>query len=165
MKRSINNLTSDTIAIDANVLRHLMNPQNNVDGHIGVLLKRLIQDGIQLLVDDQKEIGREYEYQILRRAENMEEGRAERILLLYWLNLDNHRMVTVDMTGKLMSDITEVVPVKNGADRFYIYVAFKKNRILITNDKKDILNQRGLLAQIGPQCAYILSSQDAHDRL
>lgn len=142
-----------------------MNPQNNVDRHIGVLLKRLIQDSIRLLVDDQKVIGRECEYQILRKVENMEEGMAERFLLLYWLNPDNHKKVVVDMTDELMSAITEVIPVRKGADRFYIYVAFKKKRILVTNDRKDILNQRGRMTNIRPQGADILDSQEAQDRL
>ena len=56
---AMNSLTQDVIAIDANVFRHLTNPQNNVEGHISALLSQLIQDGIQYLVDDRSEIARE----------------------------------------------------------------------------------------------------------
>lgn len=161
----MNNLTHDTIAIDVNVLRHLTNPQNNVERHIDALLRQLIQDGIRLLVDDKKEITSEYECQIRKRAEDMAEERGQRLLLLYWLSVDNHETVTVAMTDELMSAITKIVPEEKEADRFYVYVAFKRERILVTNDKKDILNQRNLLAHICPQGADILDSQEAYDGL
>lgn len=162
---AMNNLTQDVIAIDANVLRHLTNPQNNVDGHISTLLRRLLQDGIRNLVDSQNEIARECEYQITRRTKNMAEGKAERILLVNWLSMDNRETVTVDMDDALMSDITKIVPEKEGPDRFYVYVAFKRERVLVTNDRKNILDQRDFLANIRPQGADILDSQEAHDGL
>lgn len=162
---AMNNLTQDVIAIDANVLRHLTNPQNNVDGHIDALLRRLLQDGIRTLVDDQNKIVRECEYQIIRRTKNMDEGRAERVLLVNWLSVDNRETVTVDMDDALMLDITEIIPEKEDPDRFYVYVAFKRGRILVTNDGENILGQRDLLANICPQDAGILDSQEAHDGL
>ena len=95
----------------------------------------------------------------------MEEGKAERILLVKWFSVDNHETVTIDMTDGLMSAITEIVPEEEDPDRFYVYVAFKRKRLLVTNDSKNILSQRNHLAHICPKGADILDSQEAHDRL
>ncbi len=47
----MNNLTPDLIAIDTNVFEHLMNPEKNTNCHIHELLKRFIEDQINLLID------------------------------------------------------------------------------------------------------------------
>jgi len=165
----VNNLTTDSIAIDANVFMHLMDYRIK-DKHVYVLLNRLAKDKILLLIDDMKKIFNEYNRHILPRLQKMDEGFPTRILLVHWLLPDNHKIVSINMTGELMTSITKIIPSQKGPDRFYVYVALHEGRVLVTNDTKDILNKRVKLLKIKvhprlPHGAKILSSEQAHNRL
>jgi len=163
----MSSLTRDTIAIDANVFRHMFNPQNNVDGHIHALLNQLMDDKIKLLIDDEGEILKECNHQLKPYLKSEDDRYAEGPLLLYWFRQANQKLVPVDSIDDLMTAINPIVPPCKGADRFYVYVALKEGRILVTNDKKDIWNVRDSLLEIEARAegADILTSQEAHRKL
>ena len=170
----MNGLSQDSIAIDTNVFEHLLNPQENVDGHIGDLLRKLSKDKIHLLVDDKKRIRKEYWNRLNSyvQKERVAEGQAERILLIYWFSAANQEVVSVKQNDALMKAIQNIIHEKRGkavTDRFYVYIAFKKGRILVTNDNKDIVNRRGQLRQktrkARPNGADIMTSETAHSKL
>ena len=168
---NINNLTTDSIAIDTNVFQHLMDDEDiNEDGHITRLLSLLAKDKILLLVDDGGVIVRECSYQLQPSTPDIlkgAEGSVERLLLVYWLTPQTHKTITVDETGALMTSILKIVPKSKKGDRFYVYVAFKEGRVLMTNDKRDIWSKRDRLKQETPLSpgADILTSEEAYDKL
>lgn len=171
----MNGLTNDLIAIDANVFEHLLNPQENTNGHIGDLLQQLIKDKIRLLVDDKDKIVNEYKSCLLSYMEKttVDEGKAERIILRYWLLPQNkgaiHEIVLVNQLDDLMTAITELIPPTKRKDRFYVYVAFKKGRVLVTNDHKDIVDHKAELKRKTKSFrlngADIVDSREAYNRL
>lgn len=165
----MNNLTTDSIAIDVNVFMHLIDTRIKGD-HIRVLLGQLTKDKILLLIDDMNKISNEYKKHILPLFQKMDEGYPNRILLARWFLPDNRRIVPVNMTGELMVAITNIIPSWKGADRFYAYVALHEGRVLVTDDTKDILSERAKLLNIKvhpriPRGAKILSPKQAHDGL
>ena len=71
-----------------------------------------------------------------------------------------------------MESIKGVIEVQKGkpvTDRFFVYVAFKKDRVLVTNDRGDILNNRKELKRkaktLRLKDADILNSQEAYERI
>jgi len=165
----MNNLTTDSIAIDANVFMHLMDARIK-DKHVYVLLHQLAEDKILLLIDDMKKIFSEYSKHILPRFQKMDEGFPNRILLARWFLPDNRKIVPINMTDELMTAITRIIPSWKGPDRFYVYVALHEGRVLVTNDTEDILGKRDKLLKIKahprlPHGAKILSSEQAHNEL
>lgn len=165
----MNNLTTDSIAIDVNVFMHLMDARVK-DEHVRVLLRWLFNDKIMLLIDNKRKIFGEYKRHILPLFKQMDEGHPDSRLLTYWFLPDNRKTVPINMTGELMTAITKVIPLEKGQDRFYAYVALHEGRVLVTNDKKDILSKRAELLKIKvhprlPKGAEILSSQQAYCRL
>ena len=166
----MNQLTKDLIAIDANVFERLFNPSKNRAGHITILLTRLKDDQIHLLVDDKDKIVNEYYNRLKPHMKGEDEKRI--LLTHYWLLPGNRKVVCVNTNDKLMVAIKGIIPVKRGkpiTDRFYVYVAFKKGRILVTNDRKDIFDNREELKRktkkFCPRDGDIMTSQQAHDRL
>lgn len=163
----MNGLTNDTIAIDANVFGQLTTKDNRE--HIGELLRRLIEDEIHLLVDEGKKIVTEYDSFFPRYLECADERGAEGELILYWFSSENHKVVPVDTKDNLMVAIRNIIPAHRGQDRFYVYVAFKKGRVLVSNDEKDIWRHRHELKRrtkrFRPNEADIVTSDEAHSRL
>ena len=175
----MNNLTSDYIAVDTNVFEHLMNPQNNTSNHIYKLLTQFINDKILLLVDNKNKIKHEYLQNFQEYLKHKSDRMGEGILLFHFFKMENHEVIDVNLSDNLMNAIKKIVPEHKGVDRFFVYVAFKKSRVLVTNDKEDIIDE-------GPKCgerrrkllkhtkryrprsegtAAILTSQEAYDRL
>jgi len=166
----MNNLTRNIIAIDVNVFEHLIDPRNNRDKHIHALFSQLMDDEIKLIVDDQGMISHEYDDRMTPRLDALDEESGEGILLRYWFDPENQKVVQVKLTDELMRAIKRIVSTRKKADRFYVYVAFKEGRVLVTNDKKDILKKRNRLLKLKtrprlPKGANILSSQEAHQEL
>lgn len=105
-------------------------------------------------------------------AESQEKG-AERILLDILLR--NPERVYVKQTDNLMRSIKGIIEVQEGkpvTDRFFVYVAFKKERVLVTNDRGDILNNKEELKRRARKAqkrrlkdADILSSQEAYEKI
>ncbi len=143
----MNALTSDFIAIDTNVFEHLLNPQNNTNNHISKLFIKLMDDKITLLVDDKDRIVNEYSQKIERILDEKDEmGDAVKILgTTYLYFMDHKQPVPVVSHDSLMTAIKSIIKKKKKSsvtDRFFVYVAFKSDRILITNDKKDMIDER-----------------------
>ncbi|MCZ0932106.1 MAG: hypothetical protein OXJ52_03020 [Oligoflexia bacterium] len=61
-------------------------------------------------------------------------------MIFYDRSISNTVKVTVDLSDKLMTCITKTVPEHKGIDRFFVYVAFKKGRTLVTNNTRDMID-------------------------
>ena len=163
-------LTKDFIAIDVNIFEQLLNRNSPHNHHITVIIRYLIEKRIRLLVDSSKKINSEYYKRLGRFIQKNSERRKDRILLIRILHPKNLEQVDVNIRGKLMVKITKLIPVTKKADRFYVYVAFKRGRVLVTNDEKDIGNKRQKLLRETKKCRAqededILNSQEAYDKL
>ena len=141
-----NNLTSDFIAIDTNVFEHLLSPKENNENHIGRLLASLASDEIRLLVDKEDgHIVKEYKHRLDRFLEKQSQGGGETHqdhigIFRYWFRPETHEGVAVDKKGSLMRDIRKIVDSGDIVDRTFVYVAIQKDRILVTNDRRDIID-------------------------
>ena len=165
----------DAVAIDTNVFQHLLNPQNNPDGHIDELLIYLIRQRAQLLVDDQGDIESEYHQQLLRRIRQANDVRAEIQILRYWVLYADRFQTSIDQSDSLMTAIQQIVhEASEDVDRVFVYVAFRQGTTLISNDRRHIVigtpeessprRERLLIgtAELRPSGARILTSQEAH---
>jgi len=183
----MNNLTADYIAIDTNVFVQLFNTQENEDGHINRLLSTLQDDGIAFLIDEPvqnkpSKIRDEYCQHLIPQILASDEQSNERQLIKGLLFADQERLeqVPVDMKCPLGRAIINVLHQAGNVDKIFVYVAFKKGRILITNDRKDLIDRRHgdgkrrrELLDKTEKCrspgredkADILCSQEAHDKL
>ena len=171
----MNNLTEDFIAIDTNVFEHLFNPEKNTDNHIWNLIERLYKDEIGLLIDspgDPRKGSRimgEYDRRLLAYVKPRQEVGAESVLLKIFF--ENTKLVEVDIsqTDKLMVSIKGIIKAKPVTDRYFVYVAFKKERVLVTNDSDDILSKKKELKHkaktLRLKGADILSSQEAYKKI
>lgn len=174
----MNILTEDFIAIDTNVFEHLFNPEKNANNHIWNLIDRLHEDKIGLLIDSpddprkESRIMGEYDRRLLPYVKPRQEVGAESVLLKIFF--ENAKLVEVDIsqTDKLMVSIKGIIGMRKGEpviDHFFVYVAFKKERVLVTNDRGDILNNRKGLKRkaktLRLKGADILNSQEAYERI
>ena len=103
--------------------------------------------------------------------EPREEG-AERVLLRNFFENTKLVEVEVNQTDNLMVSIKGIIEVREGkpvTDRFFVYVAFRKDRVLVTNDSCDILNNKEELKHKAKKLrlrgADILSSQEAYEKI
>lgn len=136
----MDNLPSDWIAIDTNIFGHLISPKHNSDKHIYNLLKYLKDNNVLLLVDDRQYIRNEYNTRIRDFIKKAYERQDERHILRHFINPQNHEKVSISCTDELMNAILTVIPKEEDPDRYFVYVAFNKDRILITNDRKDMID-------------------------
>ena len=147
----MNNLTKDFIAIDTNIFEHLLTKedQENKNNHIDQLLKQLlIIDKIKLLVDSKKRITNEYYNRLTKRVKQINDDSKKRRLLRYWVKLENRKCVTVSRDA-LIKKIKKIIPLGDGpvTDCYFVYVAFKEGRILITNDESDMVNKGNIIGE------------------
>jgi len=174
----MNDLTQDFIAIDTNVFEHLFNPEKNVNNHIWNLIERLRKDKIGLLIDSpddprkESRIMGEYDRRLLPYVKPRQEVGAESVLLKIFFENAKLVKVYVNQTDKLMGSIKGIIGMRKGEpviDHFFVYVAFKKERVLVTNDRGDILNNRKELKRkaktLRLKDADILNSQEAYKRI
>ncbi|MDA7955890.1 MAG: hypothetical protein MPK34_01440 [Gammaproteobacteria bacterium] len=138
----MNNLTSDWVAIDTNVFEHVLDNRVNHDNHIDKLLRRLAEDEISLLVDCNGTIEGQYARRI--RPKFTKASLTDNALYVFRLYFGGthhslRKQVAVDPNDDLMTVIKRILRTTERVDRLMVYVAFKENRILITNDKKDIV--------------------------
>ena len=136
----MNKLTCDYIAIDTNVFEHMLNPQNNINGHIDELLKTLMIGEISLVVDEERKIENEYGEIIEPIIRNNPDEHIQLQLLRYWIfsHIDKRKRISVS-NNELMRAIRGVITENEVVDRTFVYVAFKCDYILITNDKRHII--------------------------
>ena len=169
-------LFQGAVAIDTNVFIHLLNPQNNPDGHINRLLTHLSYEGAELLVDDGGRIAGEYNH-LLGAAISGQDDRNEIYILRYWILNAPRRSVEVSGNDVLMTAIRRVIVEPSEAvDRVFVYVALKVGKILISNDEMHIvigpLRESGqparrarMLRRFATAGAEILTSWEAHARI
>lgn len=139
----MNGLTDDFIAIDTSVFGHLIDAEINADRHINRLLATLAQKRIILLVDTGGEISAEYAHHLREEKLNAKQRGNEAQILKYWMNPASRKKVDVDKNDSLWRAIFSVIPEQNEEpDRVFVYVAFKKGRILICNDLKHVIKRR-----------------------
>lgn len=123
----------DYVAIDVNVFEHLLNSKENTNGHITAVLGSLLKDS-RLLVDSTGKIMRQYHKRLgsfLRR----EDDNLHRIIIRRWIEYRKEPPVNTVTNDELMTAITGIIWETMGVDRFYVYIAFKEGRVLITNDR------------------------------
>ncbi len=165
-------MTVDFIAVDTNVFGHIHNKNMNTENHIYKLLKSLVDLKVLLLIDDEGVIRHEYKHHIERKIERLTID--NRIILRLWMDPQNHECVTVDESSLLWNGICAIVPEeqdknKEEVDRIFVYVAFVKDRILISNDEKHIINNRDKLKSKAEGMdllqADVMTSKEAHKKL
>ena len=173
------------LAIDTNVFLDILNPEKNTNSHINKLLEHLQKCSVMLIVDEEREIEKEYSCRIRQIVEGIsvtQEKTNERYMLRYWLYKSERHRVPVTSEDELMRGIKKIIYEDDeNVDRIFVYVAFMAEKILITNDKKDILfgtkqesanyetHRRTRLLNMANQHQFsgvgILTSQEAHGRL
>ena len=142
-----NELANDHIAIDTNIFEHLLNPAINKEDHIGRLLSALRDDDIGLIIDAGRRISAEYQRRFSRHKGVRNQDHL--YTLKYWSSPDRIRLeVDVGLQDSLMTAIRRIIPDRDrgkiscAIDRLFVYVAFDSDRVLITNDRRDILGER-----------------------
>lgn len=176
----MNKLTCDYVVIDTNVFEHMLNPQNNINGHIEELLKTLMIDEISLIVDEERKIENEYGEVIEPIIRNNSDEHIQLQLLRYWIvyHIDKRKRISIS-NDELMRAIGGIIKGKKQlVDRTFVYVAFKCDCILITNDGRHIIKghlkekterRKALLRKTRKhrpsQRSEILNSIEAADRL
>lgn len=130
----------DAVAIDTNVFEHILNPQENVNNHISELLAYLQERNTYLIVDDGNRIYGEYDNKLTPMIENADDIGPELYLLRYWFLDAPSKDVNVTLNDSLMTRIKRVIhePSEN-VDRIFVYVAFKRGNLLISNDRNHIV--------------------------
>jgi hypothetical protein len=154
------------IAIDACVFVHLFNPDFNTDKHIDSLLIKLKQDGFNLLVDSTDKIVTDYETQVKPLIKKTFDTGAKTYILRYWIREAKRVVVHLDRVDPLMTAIKNVIhEVDEHADRAFVYVAFRHDSTLVTNDRIHILGRcKDLLKRTKKyrgKCSKIRSSDEA----
>lgn len=175
----MNELTYPYIVIDVNIFEYLFSGEDekhiNADKHITDILTDLLDSC--LLIDDKGKITSEYGSYLDRRIEQIlkkDEKDPVRQLFKHWMEkwvfgaLGGIEKVNVNTEDKLMSDIKQIIHERMGMDRYYVYVAFRKGTVLITNDlgiydKRKILKRKTRNSR--SRNADILSSKDMHKQL
>ncbi len=130
----------DSVAIDTNMSVHLLNPEQNPDGHIHRLLEFLIMQDTMLIVDLQGGINREYQHHVEPMLRGKSVSGNELYLLAYWMKPEVQVKLSVSRNDDLMRAIRGVIfEIPKHADRTFVYVAFNSGRTLMTNDEADIV--------------------------
>ncbi len=173
-----NSRLQDTVAIDTNVFRHLLNPQDNTCLHINKLLGHLIREGTTLVFDERRVIAGEYDYQLARRLADSNDTRNEIQILRYFILYAPRLDITLDKNDKLMAAIRKVIfEVSENVDRSFVYVAFRQGTTLISNDQRHIVRgprdespeRRVRLlndtVNLRPSGAAILTSKEAYTQI
>lgn len=168
----------DFIAIDTNVFLHLLNPQENMDSHINRLFQYLQRLRVALLVDDNGRILGEYNHHIVSRIQSLDETGNESYILRYWIDVAKHQETFVAGDDALMMAVRQVIVEQSETvDRIFVYVALKVGKILISNDRRHIVegspnepvDRRDRLLRntrrLRPNGADILTSLEAHARI
>ena len=173
-----NNLTDDFIAIDTNVFEHLFNPEINLNDHIDSLLNFLASKEVKLIGDTKGRIANEYKTRLGHFFDSQDS--AVKIthqnyieILRYWFRPETlKKKISVHQGNSLMQAIKKIVTNGDGTDRVFVYVSISADRILITNDRRDIIdlgNKRGerrrklhrLAKREGKKRVKILTSKEA----
>ena len=170
----------DAVAIDTNVFEHIMNPQQNVASHISELLSYLQERKIGLIVDQSGRVAGEYLNQLAALIGRSDDIGIEISILRYWIRRACRIPVTVTLNDDMMTAIKRVIiePSEN-VDRIFVYIAFKRGNLLISNDRTHVVigpgreagqsERRSRLKQETRRTrqsgADILTSEEAHAKI
>ena len=168
----------DAVAIDTNIFEHILNPQENLDDHINALLRHLQEQEACLIVDDSNRIFGEYNHRIGPIILRSDDTRNEIYLLRYWLLNAPRLFTSVVGNDELMTKIGQVIiELREAVDRIFCYVAFRNGRVLISNDRMNIVlgppsessaRRNRMLHEtrrLRPPGADILTSQEAYGKI
>ena len=169
----------DAVAIDTNVFVQLLNPQNNINGHINSLLVHLQEKGVSLLLDSKNRIWGEYANRLTLNNPSAYVRLNEAEILEYWLEYAPKCSLRVNLSGELMTVIKGVIFEEEAVDRILVYVALSKGKTLVSNDRRHIVDgpswessqrpRRNRLLRKSrskrPQGGKILTSLEAFDRI
>lgn len=171
-------LFQDAVAIDTNVFQHLLNRQNNPDGHINILLERLIGARVSLVVDNEGLIAGEYNQQLKRRLGEVSDQRTELQILRYWFSNAKRITLRLDQNDELKKVIENIIiEASENVDRAFVYVAFQRGTTLFSNDLGHIVighagepeERRVRLIRdtegLRPQGVAILTSEEGYAKL
>ena len=134
------NPLKDAVAIDTNVFEHILNPQENVDSHITELLSHLQERNVSLIVDQSGRVAGEYLNQLSALIGRSDDIGIEISILRYWIRRACRIPITVTLNDNMMTAIRRVIiePSEN-VDRIFVYIAFKRGNLLISNDRTHIV--------------------------
>ena len=142
-----NELADDYIAIDTNIFEHLLNPAINADDHIGRLLSALRDDDIGLIIDAGRRISAEYRHRFSMHKNVPNQDHL--YTLKYWSNPARIKLeVSVSPQDSLMTTIKRIIPDRDrgkiscAIDRLFVYVTIQSDRVLVTNDRRDIHGEK-----------------------
>ncbi len=174
---TMNKLANDYIAIDTNIFIGLLNPQNNTEDHIEKLLSVLYEDRVYLIVDKGGKIWGEYTTEISNKMRNGYNNPNYNELLRGWLHPERElKTVDIGQHNEVREAIQRIIGRGNTKDAAFVCVAIVEDRVLVTNDRRDILDggnkrdaRRGQLLEIarkrGSRSAKIYGSQEAYKNL
>ncbi len=166
------------IAIDTNILEHLLNPCQNTASHISQLLRFLQEQRTALVIDDKGRITSEYNHRLGSRIANADDTHNEIYILRYWIQYADRRQIGVNFDDALMAAIRQVIiEHAEAVDRIFVYVVFSIGETLISNDRRNIVDgpsgesvpRRYRLfnatKKVCPRGAGILTSEEAHSKI
>lgn len=128
-------------AIDTNIFVHLLNPQENVYGHIDILLQKMRDIGVILIIDTKGRILDEYANRTTQLVMNQPTDSSKRLLIQYWTQYRQTCQVPVEHSSELMQKIKNVLPQGEGTDAVFVFVVFRCGGTLLTNDRDDIIDE------------------------
>lgn len=161
-------------AIDTNIFEHLLNPQENVCGHIDMLLQKMRDIGVILIIDGRQRILAEYNDRTVPLFKNQRTDSSKRFLIQYWTQDCKKYRVSVEHSSELIKKIKKVLPQGEGTDAVFVFVVFRCGGTLLTNDRDDIIDEgskrnarRTKLLRIKERNmnSEILTSKEAFDAL
>ncbi len=177
------------VAIDTNIFLHLFHRGNdadavnvNADSHIDNLLDAMQAASVVPILDSQNKIGSEYLAYLHSIMKEEDEMDTKRLILKYWIIDADPAVVQFDTNSELYKRIKKVIHERDEAvDRAFVFVAFSRGTVLITNDRRHILfgpngerntstyNRRTRLMKETKKSrtkgGEILSSMEAHERM
>ncbi len=168
MENNSNGLSRDYIAIDTNVFGKIA----AANGRILELLKFLMKNKVCLLLDEEGRILREYMHHLKEAFREQDAGDPEWVVIMrHWMKPDIRIYIDVksNKNSELRNAIFSIIPTTEYEDATFVCVAFIKDRVLITNDHKDILSKRDALKRIAERSglmeADVISSEAAHAKV
>ena len=133
----------DSLAIDTNVFCHLIDCRVNVGSHINELLRHILQNENSLIVDDEGRILAEYNCHLPAAIKGANDTGDEIFILRAWMNIlqNPDMLIKVPLENDQIMQLLrkQIKPRRGSNDRIFVYVAFKQNKILISNDHHDIV--------------------------
>lgn len=162
MKKISKGLPTDYIAIDTNVFWSIAK-----NGDILMLLSFLMVNKARLLVDQEGKIQEEYGRLLNKKKFQKKHGGTEiGYVMGYWMAPEMRHRVDIAQNSELRDAVLNIMPSSGDeVDATFVCVAFIKDRVLITDDRKGIFSKPETLKQIAKRSgltkADVISSNEA----